>query len=451
MSTLLFGLELHGVKGRLWTDYSDPKKPDSSEAAWDERFSDPDPNGSASIGFQKVDQLPCRVYFTKAGYKPMTWPPEGEPPSLPVDGAIELRMEKNSLPAGASAHQAGTLTMSGPIFRVNGSAWRWLGCTAFALPMLHAAGENIEAFLDWAIATGFTTLRGFFAFHYIPSQMGRPDFVATSAQTRAFLEALARREVRCEWTCGDMQIVKPDLQAQKEWYAAQADVIKDFPLATAETCNEPFKNGVDVVAIGRFGQGIVQTSGNYGPPCLPRLDYGVTHTPRDDEWPRKAKELYDLYEGWADLPGGIRIPWVSDEGMGADETNQPGKRSNVPNDFFDDAACASLMGAGLTHHGTDVIFARVPGPTQQACAAAAVAGATAFDPEVATGQYTRGGLSDCPLEHDDATALRTFVRMRGNRADALVIRPTTATRVARNGWRITSMSGPDNRIVRLER
>lgn len=356
-------------------------------------------------------------------------------------------------PSGGSAGQAGKLSTDRNLFRVNGAAWRWIGCTAFALPMLEATGGGgqVDAFLDWAISTGFVLVRCLFAFHYIPSQMGYPDFLATPDQTRRLLDKLASRGMRCEWSVGDMQVLLPDLSAQRDWYGRQAEVLKDYDLLVAETCNEPFKNGVDVAAIGRLGHGIVQASGNYDPPCLPALDYATDHPPRDNEWPRKSKELYDLYTGWDGLPGGVRIPWVNDEGMGADENNQPGKRSNVPNDFFDMGGCDALMGAGGTFHFTDGVYGRVPGPTQQACARSYVAGAKSFDAEVAFGNYTRGGLSDCPLEHDDSTALRTFVRMRGNRADALVIRPTNATRVARGGWRITAMSGPDNRVVTLER
>lgn len=355
----------------------------------------------------------------------------------------------------SKAGQRGKLECSTePIFRVNGQPWRWLACDGFALPLLHAMGENIDPVLDWAIATGFVALRCFFGLHYIAQQMGRTPWLATPATTRAFLETLRARELRCEWTVGDMQLLMADAARQRVWYDGQIDVLKDYAdLTTAETCNESFKNGVDTAAIGRFGHGIIQTSGNYAPPCNPRLDYGVTHVPRDAEWPRKSKELFDLYQGFdPDLPGGVRIPWVGDEAMGADEVNKPGSRSNVPEDFFDDAAVAALMGAGGTFHATDLIFGRVPGPTQQRCAEMYVAGSRAIPVDAALGQYTRGGLNESPLEHDDAQSLRTFARISGNRATAIAVRPQPTWRpVARNGWTISSTTGPNDRVVTLVR
>lgn len=407
-------------------------------------------------GTVAMEYLPPGRYFVwpfAAGYTGEMLPVElvdGENPQV----VIAMMATVAVIPpvgSGQSANQAGKLQSSGPIFRVNGQAWRWIGVTAFALPQRHAEGEDIDRFLAWAIGTGFVVLRCLFGHANIARQMGKAPFLATPAQTEAFLQKLASRQVRCEWSVGDFQELLADLADQHRWYDAQAEVLSQFELVTAETCNEPFKNGVDVAAIGRLGRGIVQASGNYAPPCAPVLDYGTTHTPRDEEWPRKGKELYDLYTGFDGFPGGARVPWLSDEGMGADETNQPGKRSNVPNDFFDDAAVCALMGAGLTHHGTDLVYAKIPGPTQQACAAAAVAAASSIGPEAPLGAYTRGLLSDCPLEHDDTTALRTFARINGGRAEAIVVRPTTTERVARNGWRIVSTSGPDNRVVVLER
>jgi hypothetical protein len=339
-----------------------------------------------------------------------------------------------------------------PIFYVDGQPWRWLACDLFAAPLLMFAGEDLSAVLAWVIATGFVSVRAFFALANIADQLGRPRFLATPDQTRHMLDLFASYGLRCEWTVGDMQMLLPDLHAQQDWYAAQAEVLKDYDLVTVETCNEPFKNGVDVAAIGRLGKGIMQTSGNYLPPCNPRLDYGVTHPPRDDEWPRKAKELFDLYNGFdPDLPGGVRIPWVNDEGMGSDEVNKPGSRSNVPDDFFDDGAVSALMGAGVTHHNTELVYARIPGPIGQQCAAATVAGANAIPVDAATGTYTRGGLNDSPLEHDDSLALRTFARIQGNKATAIVVRPKTDQRVPRNGWRIIGTAGPNHRIVYLER
>lgn len=362
-------------------------------------------------------------------------------PLQPEARAVFVAGQQGHLEAGHS-----------PIFRVGGRAWRWIGVDAFALPLLFAAGADIDPYLDWAIASGFVILRCFFGLHYIAQQMGRAPWLATPDETRAFLIKMAARKIRVEWTVGDLQMLHPP--SLRNWYDGQIDVLKDFTeLTVAETCNEAFKNGVDPGAIGRFGHGILQSSGVYTAPFTPQFDWANTHVPRDQEWPRKAKELYDLFVGFEpDLPGGLRIPIVSDERIGADEVLKDGSRSNVPNDFFDDAVVSGLMGAGLTHHATHGIFGQTPGPIQQRCAEATIAGANAIPDDVALGQYTRGGLSDSPLEHDDAKALRTFARIQGGCATCIAVRPTNGWQaIARNGWQIESQSGPDGRVVVLSR
>jgi hypothetical protein len=72
----------------------------------------------------------------------------------------------------------------------------------------------------------------------------------------------------------------------------------------------------------------------------------------------------------------------------------------------------------------------------------------AIPSEAQTWRYTRGLLSDSPLEHDDALALRTFCHYTGD-AWCVVIRPTVAwTLRARGGWRAT---GPRGTVLRLTR
>lgn len=376
-----------------------------------------------------VDEKPMRQIFQEIGVNPDDY--AAIPPAQPPVG---------------DGGQVDALTPSGPIFRVNGQPWRWVGCTAFALPQLYTDGENIDGFLDWAIRTGFNTLRCFTGYANIPQQMGRQPFLITPDQLHRFLTHVCEdRELRVELTCGDLQLILPEHNAQRDWMLALGAVAGQFTGVTVERCNEPFKNGVDVVRMGRIGPN-VQASGNYDfDNPAPVLDYLTFHSERKAEWPRTAKDGQDFYEKW-------KVPVVLDEPMGADETLKPWSRSNVPDDFFDYGATAALNSAGATFHATDLVYGRVPGPIQQQCAEAFVAGLHSVSLEAPLGNYTRGYLSECPLEHDDATALRTFARILGNRAVCAAVRPTSAWRaVARNGWRIIQQLGPSDRVVYLER
>lgn len=149
MSTLLFGLNLDGVKARLWSE-SSADKPDASDSAWDERFSGPE----GSIGFQGVPAKPCRVYFSKAGYEDQVWPKDG--PSLPVDGAIEIRL----VPAGESGaldtYEGGRLEYG---FKTeDGAPWQFRGYSVHLLPCLIDRGEDPRPIIREAIGYDANTL-----------------------------------------------------------------------------------------------------------------------------------------------------------------------------------------------------------------------------------------------------------------------------------------------------
>lgn len=339
------------------------------------------------------------------------------------------------------------LTVKGPAFSENGLSWRWKGCSAFVLPQRHAVGEDINPFLDWAQENGFNILRCFAAMAIVPPKVGLPPYVLDPDQVGRFLDVLVSRGLRCELTVGDMQILMPNLSDQQRYFEERVRVTKNYTNLVNETCNEPFKNGVDVRAIGHFAYNL-QASGDYNFDAQEALfDFITVHPERKAEWPRTAKDGYDFYERW-------HRPVVMDEGVGAGEVLIPWSRSNVPSDFFDYAATAALNSAGATFHFEDGIFARLPGPVQQACAERFVAGLNAIDIEAPYGSYTRGGLSTCPIEHDDVTALRTFGRITGNKAEVVVVRPTlyqASNRVPVNGWRIVGIEGDRNNIVHLER
>jgi hypothetical protein len=74
-------------------------------------------------------------------------------------------------------------------------------------------------------------------------------------------------------------------------------------------------------------------------------------------------------------------PVVNGEPIGAAERDEPGRRLAAPGFFRDLARRTSAAGLpGGTFHCEDGLFARVPGPIQQACARAWVQGASVSAP-----------------------------------------------------------------------
>jgi hypothetical protein len=186
------------------------------------------------------------------------------------------------------------------------------------------------------------------------------------------------------------------------------------------------------------------------PPYRLAGGYGTVHTPRDQEWPRKAKELDEI----RNLTG---QPEVGDEPMGAAE-HANGERSNVAADFGDYAALAALLGNGATFHH-DEHYTRLEGltPRIEAAAREFFAALKWVPPYATRGYYTAGHLHDIPIRHNDAWALRTFARIVGGDAWVVVVRPTRLgpdgqyVVEPQNGWRVVGRDGPNGRRIHLQR
>ena len=336
------------------------------------------------------------------------------------------------------------LSARGPVIDAGGQAWRWIGASAFLLGARIALKQDVRPFLDWAQQTGFNVLRVFTAMDIVPKQRGMDAFILNNDQVQQLLETVNRRGMYVELTVGDMQILMPDHDAQRRYFESIQP-----GLNPRETCNEPFKNGVDVARMGRIGSGF-QASGNYRfdekvidgvlVQTMPGvLDYLTYHNDRKDEWPRTPHSNEEIHDGWRAIVSsgphrgkrvffeGAHVPVVGDEPTGAAEDPVGNSRSNVPADFFDFAASSALMCAGATFHSSDGISTVVPGPIQQACARQFVAGMAAIPLDAPFGRYTRGLGRDCPLEHKDTPAkdgaLRTYVKIQGNRATCIAVRP----------------------------
>jgi hypothetical protein len=184
---------------------------------------------------------------------------------------------------------------------------------------------------------------------------------------------------------------------------------------------------------------------------------------RKAEWPRTSKDAYERQQETL-RPAIFREPPV-----GIFETTIPWSRSNNVRDFADFHAMAELCSSGSVLHGdkSNLQTCTVPGPRAQDCAEAVaeVWDAGLSKDAAAFGRYTRGGLGDCPLQHEDRYdedgrdvnprgTLRTFAFIEGDRATAVLVQPgdqyPTVPR-GDHGWRVVGMRGPHSQIVDCER
>lgn len=360
-------------------------------------------------------------------------------------------------PAAPFAAESGALHVDGKVFRTAaGEVWSWRGQSSFMLLARYLRGENIVPQLDQARALGTNVLRVFGRVF----GSGWPDFTdfanpetdpQYAAKLGAFFDLVGAHGLRVEFV--------PLTYAARTTAEARAQLQQAYDVAAGgwnvfiEGANEPPVNGIDIVTIyqGVDRRGVLSAYGLYDQDCdrvhictLAMLDYLTVHTDRGPEWPRKVKDLLEIRDGFGDASdpvnwfAGSGRPTIGDEPIGADETEQPGRRSASSSDFAQAFGVCMSFSAGCTFHSEAGLRSNLFGPNQLA-AAKAILDVWSFIPPIAqTGQYTRGGLNTLPVAWPgDTASLRTYGVIVGADAWVTNVRPASGYSLApADGWRI---------------
>lgn len=288
----------------------------------------------------------------------------------------------------------GELTADGRIFRRDGEPWRWKGVSAFQLLDRFARGENIDPFLE--AYGGFNVLR---VWPYVPAKdWGARAWDAPSADTtRAFVAYVGARG----W-CVELTLLTDDDPARIPWARALVqDLASDRPAnLLIEIGNEPRTHkAIETAALRDVldASGFLYASGDYEESSSAFGGYLVAHTARDDEWPRRAHDALDYYQGGgpndpSDPPH--RVPIVLDEPPKLQDVG--GDRTRDWRAYF--AVCA-LLGAGATFHSETGKFAEFPTDEERQLATIALEALNVFPADAPLGAYRR------PVER----SLRTYV------------------------------------------
>jgi hypothetical protein len=306
------------------------------------------------------------------------------------------------------------------IFLAGGQPWRWKGVSAFPLCDRFAHGEDIDPFLD-AFA-GFNLLR---VWDYVmwPDTGWESNPAATWL---AFLDYVGTRGWHVELTLltdDDFTRVAPARQLVAALATAKPTNL------VIEIGNEPREHKhIDVAALRSACEqsGFLFASGNNAVDEPWFGSFLTAHTPRDAEWPRKAHDLKEYFDGGG--PGAPTdpargVPCVGDEPMRPDEAGF------VATDYRAYFGVCALLGAGGTFHFTGGKFGQLPTADEARCAAAALEGLDAFPAsEPNAGGYRR--------IDEQGGSLRTYVV--GN--SMVRVRPTTKT-APEPGWTAIDADG----------
>lgn len=300
----------------------------------------------------------------------------GDPVDVDISANTDVRVTlTRDVPPLSAVH------LDGKRLRLaDGRPWNWRYATGFTI--LAAPSDRQDAFLEWASRRGFNGLRILVTAKLLadlPPDAGR-------AALPGLLEKLRARGMGAEIVpladTGARGMSRADMRAH---VAAVAVLVAGqlVPL-TIELANEnahPTQQhdlqDVDFlhelrglvppgipVSLGSSCCNQPDTSENY-----PGGDYSTPHLDRSRALWQEVARIKHLIEDF-------RTYVVDDEGIGAAEADQDGKRSAHPERFFAQGLLDRLGGVGSTFHFDGGLTATVPGPTQDACAAAFIEGAT---------------------------------------------------------------------------
>lgn len=330
--------------------------------------------------------------------------------------------------------------VDGLVFRnAQDQIFPYRGFSSFLLLKKFLDGIDITTYLKEWSALGYNTARVFSQVNWNGSP--GPAFFPSSYPNYnsgliSFLNLLSQHGLYCELVAHTFAY---DINEMRAHVARLDGIIKNHKNVFLELANEPPVNGIDINALfSGMSFPYPWATGQYDPTAQPNGTYVTAHTSRDNEWPRKAKDLLEYREGGgpqAPSDPKMACPCVADEPMGGWIINIPGRRSNVPDDFYAYAAVSQLMGAGGTYHHESGLNSNPPQGLELECAKAFITGIRMVSPTYQLGNYTRVGLSGCPISEDNS--LRTYGMIIGNLATMVRVRPTGPYKVDDN-WIVTA-------------
>jgi hypothetical protein len=321
----------------------------------------------------------------------------------------------------------------------------------------HSVGEDMRPFMRWARdVTGANSLRAFGSMFFTPTANNLPPLTPdiTLAHLGSFLSMAGDEGLRVDLSLGDGQVFfHTDAErlafVHDVWAIMNAHPNGYGPLSL----NEPWKNGFDATRdLDALTGKVLRARGSaedenswYTPP----LELTAQHTLRSLE-EGGYKWVRHQYEQWQ-APGRVYL----EEPMGCGEAQIDGRRDNNPEAFRQAAAVGELVGCGWNFHVECGMLAQIPPPDsqQQKCAIAVGEARRWLRPELQRGQVTRTGLTNI-LKLDDDHAERCILRIAGDRAQVVAVRPfkggTRYVPEAQNGWRIESQSA-DGALIDMVR
>lgn len=271
---------------------------------------------------------------------------------LPLDNATEgpeinLELEPSKI---VPIHIEGMRFMD-----PSGNPWLWKGATDFLLFKKYLDGEDILAILEQRVAAGANLVRVLGMCHNI-THFYPQDYPDYYDKLVGFVELLAYYGLYVEFVIfADQQYVKVAEQAH---YIDVCARLRGKPNVFVELCNEYEKNGIDPKHFTKPA-GIIASAGSGLSDRPPGYfwDFFGWHGRRD--WPKLP-----FVDDMLIFMKRMNIPAIHDEPIGADETDQPARRTTSTLAMRSVASEAARLGCGGTYHSEAGLRSELWGPVQ---------------------------------------------------------------------------------------
>jgi hypothetical protein len=295
---------------------------------------------------------------------------------------------RSSTPQDQTPARCGRLSSRGlKIVCVDGTRFHWRGVTAFALleQIAHGRSSDADAYMRWARATGFNLLRvlamadGLFRLNPGEGRRHMPTLFAIAAKHGLYVEIVA---------LADSASYRMDLGRLREQVAGVGTLAAAQEHVVVQIANEHFhptqsrvlRDPAVLAELGRLIPAQVlytESAAAQDTAVVPQGRYITRHLSRSGT----PAEMLDRVPLLAMLAVETGKPVVADEPIGAAERAEPGRRLSDFG-FFGALGSRTAAGglAGGTFHCEDCLYARTPGPVQQACARAWIQGVSVSAP-----------------------------------------------------------------------
>jgi hypothetical protein len=271
----------------------------------------------------------------------------------------------------------------------DGSRFRWRGVTAFALleQLAHGRSADADAYMRWARAAGFNLVRvlamadGLFRLSPDEGRLHMPTLFAMAARHGLYVEIVA---------LADTARYRTDLSGLREQVTAVGAAAAACDNVVVQIANEHYhptqSQELHTLATLRDLGGLIPERLLYTASAAaqdtarePQGEYITRHLSRAGE----GAKILDRVRLLGILAVETGKPVVNGEPIGAAERVEPGRRLAAPEFFRALGRRQSEAGlAGGTFHCEDCMYARTPGPVQQACAQAWIQGFSVSAPSV---------------------------------------------------------------------